>query len=341
VLTSQVFFDPTGSNRFMPLPKFLKPYMTWRDERVMVQGGGDGDPTVLSPFVRQWNNSTNSPLQLDGKVGSIALPLLADFWYYPDSPDLPKSDPFEATGFNGWQIALAVTSSPRPDFRVYSAGGYSSPGYPRGPKIRRDPSLEVTARGGYTPAGGTTPANDNSVYWIKVDFLKRISVMTYGFFRLADPHRATAINYGGDSRLGPYPDVAAGYEPDFDQWFEPPLSELPVGTAVKPEYRVLDRGTKNIAFELNPLAAGEAHIRENYLSNTRSFDYYFGSAITEYSSNLTELYSSEYLSRFGVLPSRAQWLNFRLVFENNPEASSSVTPAIDSFAMTYRLRKVR
>jgi hypothetical protein len=172
-----------------------------------------------------------------------------------------------------------------------------------------------------------------------VDFLKRISVMTYGFFRLADPHRASVINYNGDSRLGPYPDVTAGFEPDFDQWFEPPLSELPVGTSIHPEYRVLDRGTKNIAFELNPLAAGEAHIRENYLSNTRAFDYYFGTAITNYTKDLKELYRADFLNRFGIPSTRAQWVNFRLLFENNPEASGSVSASADSFALTYRLRK--
>ena len=160
ILPSLAVVEPNGVNRFLPLPEFEKPYFVWRDETLKEQGGNSGvgrdtnegnmamDPYILSPFLTgrgrfvtvnegqpvfnsgAWDNRRNYPLvgsqrenTTDGLVGGIALPLLADFFTIPDSPDLPLSNPFQAAGVNGWQIALAVQSSPLPSYRVYSAGG--------------------------------------------------------------------------------------------------------------------------------------------------------------------------------------------------------------------------
>jgi hypothetical protein len=150
--------EPNGVNRYLPLPAFRKPYFVWRDELVIEQGAnsktgsdvttGTMKPYIISPFLNGggrfvtsdvaglktnpgfWCNGQNyrpgsnsSDMATDGLVGSIALPLLADFQVLPDSETLPLDNPFRASGANGWQISLALTSAPQPNFRSYSGGG--------------------------------------------------------------------------------------------------------------------------------------------------------------------------------------------------------------------------
>jgi hypothetical protein len=327
----------------MPLPKFAKPYLTWRDERLMLQGGGEGDSQrILSPFSspppqKGWDNTTSTPVQVDGKVGSIALPLLADFYYYPDRENLPVGNPFVATGFNGWQISLAVTSSAQPDFRVYSAGGYAPPGYPKGVKTIVDPSTKKIADGGFRPDGSRTPAADNTVYWTQVDFLKRLSVMTYGFVRLGDPHRAVAHAFN-DPRLGPYFPANAPLKPTFDTIFEPLQAEQPPGTRVTAEFRAVKQSVKNDDIELNPLLAGDVHIRNTFNATARTFDYSYVDALTRYTTEIEQLQDPAFLAGFnGMRPQEVKYLTFRIIFENNADAVGSISPSLDSFAITYRL----
>jgi len=137
------------------------PYFVWRDEQNHLQGGSgsynsasayDPYPYLLGPFLSgkgravtgdptsaaglqfvkgAWHNARDRPLtggstldtRTDGSIGTIGLPLLADFWTYPDDPDKPVGNPFRAGGVNGWQVSLPVTSGSRPDFRVYSPAG--------------------------------------------------------------------------------------------------------------------------------------------------------------------------------------------------------------------------
>ncbi|MHC4515888.1 MAG: hypothetical protein ACYS5W_19605, partial [Planctomycetota bacterium] len=277
--------EPNGVNRYLPLPQFIdastrgfsNSRFVYRDETVEVQGGVSGIPPnslspngyILSPFQAGqgscvtvaggnvtfnrggWYNGNNLSLVgtggdgiTGGLVGPIALPLLADFWTYPDSANLPASDPFRASGINGWQISLATTSSPRPDFRAYSGGfgGGSGPAILVGPS--ESPDAWAVAKGGFLPNGQRTQwQKDNTVYWTMVDFLKRTTVATNGFVEITNPHRMPATG-SPDPRLGPYT-PPAGALPDYAFDFEPPLSTLPAGTSVVPEFRgagVVDSG---------------------------------------------------------------------------------------------------
>ena len=127
-----------------------------------------------------WNdcvnyNITNTSQQdffTGGLVGSVGLPLLADFWTYCDSSTLPAGNGYVALGTNGWQIALTVQSSPTPNFRVYSAGRAA---IGAGAPICIGPSSSQwnNGSGGYTPTGQATASSDNSFYWIMMDLLKR------------------------------------------------------------------------------------------------------------------------------------------------------------------------
>lgn len=395
--------EPNGVHRYLPLPEFQKPYFVWRDERVLEQGGnsergwdtatsrgGNFDPYIVSPFLTgrgryvtrsqlglkfnsgAWDNRRNywinqtarQDLLTGGLVGSIALPLLADFWVYPDSEELPKDNPFLAAGSNGWQIALAVQSAPTPNFRVYSAGGLV-----QGKPERMDPTQSgwATAVGGFTPTGQRTRCCDNSVYWVMADFRKRISVATAGFVDILDPHRVDP-KVSDDPRLGPFfgMNMPNDVLPRFEVAFEPPLETLPGGTSVIAEFRgagIVDPepwaakqnnyqpppNPKN--FPLDPLKAGDAHIRKYddrpVNGQARNFwTYYYNRNVTTYVNNPNKLMDAAFTSQFAgpneaFLPRDVRYFNWRFILKNNVDANPPVSPTIESFAVTYRFEKVR
>ena len=289
--------EPNGVNRFLPLPRFQKPYFVYRDETVIEQGcvsglgsdtrtsiyaphivspwlngmgrratqgyldpgvalvnGGNGtfqanQTTIVSGF---WNDCVNAKLATtgapdsftEGMVGSIACPLLADFWTFCDRSDLPAGNGYVALGTNGWQTSITVQSSPVPNFRVLSAGR-------AGTTSGLQPLCLTTGSNGWrSPSGGfvpnsTTPtaSGDNTLYWIMIDFLKRQSVLTNGFVDLYNPHRVP--NTFSDSRLGPYftdpntgvVNLPQNVLPAFTYEFDPPLSDMPGGTSVVAQFR--------------------------------------------------------------------------------------------------------
>ena len=303
---STAVVEPTGANRYLPLPRFQKPYFVWRDETVVEQGCDSGvgsdltplpsatltnayAPYVTSPFAQgqgrqridvggagsgniafvnsYWNDATNYRLGsaatpdpfTGGLVGSIALPLLADFWTWCDSSALPVGDPYVALGSNGWQTSVTLQSNLRPNFRVFSGG--RPPGAPQGGLcIGINDAAWVTAAGGWAPApGGTastpwvpTPVTtgadpikgDNTFYWIMMDVVRRQSVATAGFVDLHDPHRVP-LGFA-DPRLGPWflpngqPSLPDAVLPTFAYEFDPPLSRLPAGTSTVVQFRGAD-----------------------------------------------------------------------------------------------------
>ncbi len=387
--------EPNGINRYLPLPKFQKPYFVWRDELVAEQGGNsrhgnDGQaspipPYIVSPFLNgggrfvtsgpnglqtnpgYWNNcqnfrpgSNSSDTATGGLVGAIALPLLGDFQILPDSATLPIDNPFRASGANGWQISLAMPTGPLPNFRVYSGGGLVQ-GKPREVK----PGLPdwTSATGGYTPTGGRTISGDNSVFWIMADFLKRQSVATFGFVEISNPHRMPG-GPNADPRLGPYFGGSPPRDvlPRFDLAFEPPLEQLPGGTSVVPEFRgagIVDPSpwyaTKHTSlvkpdptnFPLDPLKAGDAHIRKFDDRNNRgAWTYFYNKQMTGYTKEINELMDARFTSRFQgptetFTPADVKYFNWRFVMLNNVDANPPISPRLSSFSITYRFEQQR
>jgi hypothetical protein len=201
-----------------------------------------------------WNSNTNYKIvghtleeTTEGLVGNVALPLLADFWTYCDSPDLPAGNGYVALGTNGWQIAITVQSGPQPYFRCFSSG--HSPPNGGGPALCVGPGTADwnQALGGYTPGASShnVPPADNSFYWIMIDFVKRATVATAGFVDLLNPHRVRPPDSSAppDPRLGPFFNPAAGdrlpqgFLPTFGYDIDPPVSTLPAGTAIVPQFR--------------------------------------------------------------------------------------------------------
>lgn len=412
ILSSMAVSAPAGPNRFLPLPTFQRPYFVFRDQTVESQGGSSGSgsdlangrdsylPYVLSPgrngrgrgavpgpgglqlLPGRWDNGVNyrlgGRLAFDGAtgglVGAIALPLLADFWTYCDSPDLPAGSGYVAQGTNGWQVSLTQQGSLLPAFRAYSAG---RPAWPDGtPPLCRGPGDPAwfQAMGGFAPrgtlsqpGGGPTPPLDPITYWTMVDFLKRASVATAGFVDLRDPHRVDAAT-NDDPRLGPWP--ASVGVPEFALELELPGGALPAGTALTVQFRAAGEvdpdpwywrewfaNGPNAAllqptpdnFPLDPQKAIDAHIRkldDRTLPGGGRRDWWTGfynRVVTDYTGDLRQLLDPAWLRGFAApgetfTATDVRYANWRLVASNNVDVTPPVAPALETLVLAWRYR---
>lgn len=419
--SAQTVFEPNQINRFLPLPPFQRPYFVYRDETVIEQGcnsrvGSDVqnglasmNPFILSPWnhglgrraVQRagaiefqngfWNSAVNYLPRVDrtldrftdGLVGNIALPLLADFWTYCDSPDLPAGNGYVALGTNGWQVSITLQSAPQPNFRVLSSGraalGTGSP-----PICLTTGSNDwLQAAGGYTPSGARTARGDNTFYWIMIDFLKRASVITNGFIDLANPHRVPAGFE--DSRLGPFYLVNGEYSPPqdllpfFTYEVDPPLTQVPGGTSVVVQFRGASRVDPTpwywdnwvqratmyptelrpqlrpdaVNFPLDPFKATDAHLRkfDDRLVTPTSpakdyWTYLYNRTVTGYVTDPNRLLEPTFTAQYtspneGFQPRDVRYVNWRFLMSNNTQANPPVTPAIDTFILSYRFQRLR
>ncbi|MEC7583252.1 MAG: hypothetical protein VYE77_02960 [Planctomycetota bacterium] len=379
-----------GINSFIPY--IISPWPNGVGRRA-VQSGDDIE--FVNGF---WNNANNYKLRsqnspdafTEGLVGNIALPLLADFWTGCDSAELPAGNGYVAFGTNGWQISITLQSGAQPNFRVLSAG---HPQWPTGtPELCVSPASNrwEIARGGWTPpAGGTgngsaTASADNSLYWMMFDFLKRQSVITAGFVDLYNPHRVP-LGFA-DSRLGPFflnpvtgaLQLPAETEPEFAFEVDPPLSLMPGGTSVAPQFRaasavdsspwywkewvdehanfypaVLDLQLKpdETNFPLDPFKAADAHIRkfdDRFVGGASRnwWTHFYNTTVTGYVQDPNTLMDLTYLSQYagpgqGFTARDVRYVNWRYLMTNNTEATPPVAPAIETFALSYRFEKVQ
>ena len=411
---SLAFTEPNNVNRYHPLPPLQKPYFVWRDETVLAQGGMAGlsadvnsssrvwEPYIISPFLMgggrfvttaggglsfnfgRWINTNNYNVRnkqtpesiTEGLVGTIALPLLADFQMYPDEASLPVGRGYVASGANGWQVALAITSSSIPNFRVYSAGGVAN-GQTR--VVSPGSQAWSIANGGINPANGqATASGDNTFYWAQYDFLKRQTVVTAGFVDILNPHRVDPNFPIRDPRLGPYfpadaiDVLPAGTTPQFQTIFEPALSTLPGGTDVIPQYRgasivdprpwvAIDANyifwrarnqvkPDHLNFPLDPRKAGDAGLRKfsdqfNTNNQARNFwTYPYNQHVTDYVDDPNRLTDQTFLAQYAgpvdsFRPNELRYFNWRFIMKNNIDASPPVSPSLESFATVYRFQQ--
>ena len=189
------------------------------------------------------------------------------------------------------------------------------------------------------------------------DFLKRTAVVTSGFVEIANPHRMTATATD-DPRLGPF-DITDRL-PNFIYDFEPPLDNLPAGTAILTEFRgasVLDSpgsqywpvvGTNKTTtenFPLDPLKAGDAHIRHwDDRGNRQWWTYLYNKTVTSYTEEPNDLADTAFTNQFSgpnesFEAKQVKYFNWRFVMRNNVEANPPISPKIESFAVSYRLNK--
>ncbi len=246
-----------------------------------------------------------------------------------------------------------------------------------------------TAAGGFV--GGTTqptPNGDNTFYWIMMDVLKRQSVITNGFVDLNNPHR---VPEGfADPRLGPFylangtSTMPTDVLPTFAYEFDPPLSQLPAGTSLVPQFRgasivdptpwycnawvntaspIYPTGSFDAAmraqlrptaanFPLDPYKAGDAHMRKwdarTIPSTTTArnwWTYLYNRTVTRYVEDPNELMEPAFTTQYAgpneaFTPRDIRYVNWRFVTSNNTEANPPVAPSIETFALSYRFRRL-
>lgn len=384
-----------GGGQATYAPYMISPFLNGMGRRRVAAGGG-------IEFVNSyWNDASNFRLDAPttpealtgGLVGSVALPLLADFWTWCDSASLPADAPYVALGLNGWQTSVTVQSSPRPCFRVFSGGrpnGATQGGLCIG---IGDQAWEVAAGGwrpGASPSAPWVPTptdpikGDNTFFWIMMDLVRRQTVATAGFVDLFDPHRVSANST--DPRLGPWfladgqPTLPNDVLPEFGFAFDPPLSRLPSGTSVTPQFRGADLvdpqpwyWTRWIAqpnplfpaatqqnplfdaqartdlrpsadnFPLDPLKAGDAHIRKwDTRAGRNWWSYLYNRTVTPYVEDPNQLMDEAWLASLGapgLQPRTLRYVNWRFLMVNNVQAEPPTAPAIETFAMTYRFAR--
>lgn len=197
------------------LPESQWTFYTWRDTSIAARGGalGNGIPTKIEedlglisgdPLVFGQNDGDYA---LAGNVPSIGLPLLLEFMCYPSASSI---------GLNTLAVAIAINSSPKPTFRIFSSGGYDTAGQP----IIKNPDLELVPTGGFNaipgsaPLGSPTPPADNVFHYGQLDLVVRVS-RTY-----------TRWFDSGQANPDYFPPV-----------LEPSSMELPAGTQLQVHFR--------------------------------------------------------------------------------------------------------
>ena len=308
----------------------------------------------------------------------IALPLLLDFKVYPDGATNGK-----ASGANQFHIALIGYLVPIntgyysqnpvpgcngnfwPNTRAYTIGGFDPQ---NSQEVIVNPDETYTAIGGWIKDMGLgdptlglyrTKYADDHVHWTQADFVRKVSMATFGFFDTLKPNQSK--NLAGFDPNG-LPDFAALQGSlsttlrikDFVTVTDPPITAQPAGTGVTIEFRSLadltptnenvnptaiyDKVTGDLPLSrgniLNPNYACEAF---RYASpNSRG-----GSGPRQPVVGLTKYVVEEQLDSLrdpskGFLP---RYMNWRAVFTNNTNVTPATSPSLRSFSIVYRMSR--
>ncbi len=339
--------DPAG-RAWLPLPVFSRSF-TWRDQRLRTLTGdlplgGCVDPSAPTADVESpWRGEDSAPSGPGFFSGTrprafppVGLPLLADFFVSPDNPSrwgaFSGANRFRAAFvLPPWPLPGNGLYAPYPAFRAHSTAG---PDPDRDPPV--DPFLEKKAEGGFEIDGfrGTprnprpTPPTDDHLPWVQVDFLRRVTVVTFGFLDLTRPGLSAWSGPGPERFQWP-----PSFRPtEFHLFLSPPPSSLPKGTTLRVQWRGTD-----------------------FLPHPRAWNPLLGEGVAARGELYNPLYAcdAERLSRTGVLPvSLTPWVDdpaklidpatgrgprylcWRIVMESLPGAKPAV-PSLDTLVLGY------
>jgi hypothetical protein len=99
-----------------------------------------------------------------------------------------------------------------------------------------------------------------------------------------------------------------------------------------------------VNFPLDPLKAGDAHIRKWDTRNGRNaWTYFYNRTVTRYVEDPNELVTPGFAAQHSVendpfTPRDVRYVNWRLVIGNNADVEPPIAPAIETFALSYRWR---
>ncbi|MDG1499142.1 MAG: hypothetical protein P8R48_04175, partial [Planctomycetota bacterium] len=146
-------------------------YFTWRDTANQAVGGPSnaGVPAIIEDDVGLLATGVPGAIAPANHIPTIGLPLLMEFKCYPSDTGV---------GLNSLDCAIAINSSPKPTFRIFSTGGYDTAGNPQ----VKNPDTETSPSGGFNanPAlpiaiGAKTSNTDNVFYYGQLDLVVRVS----------------------------------------------------------------------------------------------------------------------------------------------------------------------
>ncbi len=296
------FTSSTGTI-MMPYPLNREPdigsyaYYTWRDTAIRATAAPNGqgiDPAILVNL----GGSAGPPgnIARANFVPSFGLPLLMEFRCYPAD---------DAVGLNAFDISLAINSSSRPTFRVFSTGGTNTAGNP----VQVNPDLATAPSGGFNPnsnpPGQSTPGRDNVFYIGQLDLVTRIS-------------RAHSVFFAVDNN------------PDYITPVVEPSAELqPTGTEVLLAYRGATQAVNGP--DGNPTAdAGVLDVYGDLADNNQS-----GLAGDPSQKNTTVTFlngDNTWKASIDEVDG-ARFLQIRLTFVNNTE--SGLSPELSALGFAY------
>lgn len=324
----------------------------------------------------------------------IALPMLLDFSVYPEGP----SNGGYALGSNQFHIAVVgecnaayynqtamCTGVMFPETRIHQSGGID---LISGNDIYVNPDTASVATGstindvilGQVPVSGL----DDHLHWAQADFVRRVSMVTYGFFDTLRPNSHDFQNprsplpaevvWSGRAWPNGVPDLSShgtGVE-DLVTLMDPPLSSQPIGTRVVIEWRGADGFdnddtifsqtddtnetlawsnldlVKNRGNLLNPFYACEAYryAMQNEMTDQglepyqAAHTYAFPAGARVPAEGLTPYVTEDRLDLIrgtnGLLP---QFMNYRLIMENNMTSNPPISPSLRSLGVAYRVGK--
>lgn len=326
----------------------------------------------------------------------IAMPLLLDFKVYPDDPQngIAKGTNKFHIGYVGpcwsalapggyYNFGSLVCGPPGVDYptlRVHTSGGVTGQGIEQLVDI---PSA-LSATGGWIFDAGlgdpngryqTKPHNvtgaygDAHLHWAAADFVRKVSLVTYGFFDTQAPNQhlldnsSITTSWPGLGNQRGTPDFAAlatsrgiGFGvSDLVLVQDPPASSQPAGTSVAVEVR----GAASFARSaLDPQNPGELYIwdkvqqdqfdlRGNLLNPNYACEAYryampnspAGTGLPRVlATGLTPYAVEKELDSIrngnGQLP---RFLNLRITFENDVQSVPAQTPFLRSIVVAYRM----
>ncbi|MCA8970207.1 MAG: hypothetical protein KDC95_10500 [Planctomycetes bacterium] len=371
---NDAFAAVTGST-MIAYPAFKESF-TWRDRRIMAidsngnilgLGGAQAPNDPQRPDRTRDVTSPHLPEEkpdLDGAdarqpddykgdrvqdLGPFALPMLVDFFVYPDDPanGLVKADNLFQIGYIGPLYPAAghgYYNAGWPNLRVHSTGGIDS----QQNEIFVDPPNELTAQGGWLNNAilgrFQAPPGDDHLYWGQADFVRKVSVVTGGYFDTLIPGKNQVQGpVGWPADPNGYPNLSTlgtNWRPsEFAVLLNPAPESLPKGTQVVVEYRMSEGFSKSDAVYASATTETAAS-RNNLLNPHFACEQYRYMASSRVQSNDVTNYVQDIDSLVDPVTGVARrFMNYRITFVNNPNVEPARVPYIDYFAVVWRVKE--
>ncbi|MCC7061287.1 MAG: hypothetical protein IT456_00690 [Planctomycetes bacterium] len=318
----------------------------------------------------------------------IALPLVVDWKVFADSAANGV-----ASGANSFQVAML---GPPADLPLGNPGGYydswpAGCGFPSWPHTRVqasggedlitgaailiDPANTLSAQqsilkdaglGNPTRALFAAPAGDGMMNWARADFVRKVSMMTFGFIDTLKPQMAQFVNDPAGTPVvvasDGFPNLAAISTDlriqDIVTQIDPPQIRQPAGTSVVLEMRGAESFVNNDRLynpsygQAGQVADDTMGTRGNLLNPNyacEAFRYSQANSTPDGSGSgdnpriltggLTRYVTEDQVNLIrdtatGLLP---RYMNVRLTMENNVSVSPALSPSLRSMTIVYRL----